>query len=90
MSLEKRTYVYVQRPKEYEISGCECGNDDPEWSEYKSHLWCERCQKDFLPASNGLFDGPIGIEMCKMLGIYFDTIDLATGKLIPFEQRTEW
>ena len=50
---EKRTWVYVQRPIEYGMSPCDCGNADPDWSEFRGHLWCAACQKDFIPKSGG-------------------------------------
>lgn len=82
--LERRTRTYVQRPKEYEIPGCqECGNSDPDWSEFKGRLWCQNCKVDFVPASGGLFDGPISVKACELLGIYFDEINLDTGTLEP-------
>jgi hypothetical protein len=83
--LVKRTHVYIQRPTEYEIAGCDCGNADPDWSEYKGHLWCSACQKDFIPARNGVFDGPIPVNCCVMLGIRFDRVNLATGELEPLQ-----
>ena len=50
LDLPKREWVYVQRPKEYEIAGCpHCGNDDPDWSEYAHRLWCPVCKIDFIP-----------------------------------------
>lgn len=82
--LEKRTNVYVNRPKDYEISGCSCGNNDPEWSEYKGHLWCDKCQKDFKPECGGVFDGPICVNLCKMFGISFNQINIKTQQLEPF------
>jgi hypothetical protein len=82
--MEKRTHVYVQRPKQFEISGCqECGNEDPDWSEYNGMLWCATCQKDFTPEHEGVFGGPIGVELCELLGIYFDRVNIATNEIEP-------
>lgn len=78
----KRIWVYCQRPGVYGVAGCECGNEDPEWSEYQGMLWCEPCKKDFIPEHNGIFDGPIPISICNMLGIYFDRYDLETNTII--------
>lgn len=66
-ALVKRTHVYVCRPRAYEISGCACGNDDPDWSEYQGHLWCQKCEIDFVPKSNGVFDGPICVEAMRLI-----------------------
>ena len=79
--LLRRTEVYVCRPREYEISGCECGNDDPDWSEFKAHLWCQRCQIDFQPAQNGIFDGPIPVHCTELLGAPIWTVNLETGEV---------
>lgn len=81
MNLDKRTWVYVQRPAEYEIAGCPCGNADPEWSEYKGHLWCAKCQKDFIPEHNGIFDGPIPVNGARLMGICLDRFNLETQKI---------
>lgn len=78
---KQRTHVYVQRPKHYGIAGCPCGNSDPEWSEYEGHLWCKWCEKDFVPMHNGIFDGPIGINVAKLLNIDLRQINLTTGHI---------
>jgi hypothetical protein len=68
--------VYIQRPSAYEIGGCDCGNADPDWSEFKGHLWCATCQKDFIPKHGGVFDGPIPINVAHMLGLCFSRLHL--------------
>jgi hypothetical protein len=81
-ALTKRTYVYIQRPCSYLISGCPmCGNLDSEWSEYRNYMWCSTCNIDFLPEDSGIFDGPVPIKVCYMMGLYFDVIDLNTGEI---------
>jgi hypothetical protein len=82
---EKRTWIYVQRPKDYDIAPHGCGHTDPDWSEYKNNLWCPACQVDFVPEHYGVLDGPVAINLCKMLGICFDRFNLLTGKVEPFE-----
>lgn len=80
--LEKRKWVYVQRPKEYEIAGCDvCGNADPDWSEYAHMLWCATCQRDFRPLHNGIFDGPIPVNCARLLGIDLRRLNLETGEV---------
>ena len=82
----RRQWVYVLHPADYGISGCPtCGNTDCQWSEFEKMLWCARCRKDFKPASGGLFDGPIGIEVCRLLGIVFDRYEIVTGRVVKFE-----
>lgn len=80
--LEKRTHVYACRPAEYEIAGCSfCGNADPDWSEYKGRLWCQNCQIDFVPEHGGIFDGPISVEVMRLLGTPVDRYSIATGEI---------
>ena len=79
--LEKRTWCYVMPPKAYEIAPCNCGNTETQWSEFAKHLWCPVCGKDFIPAHNGIFDGPIPAGTAQMLGVSFDRINLETRKL---------
>jgi hypothetical protein len=79
--LKKRTHVYVMRPIDYEISGCKCGNDDPDWSEYEHHLWCQKCLIDFIPERDGIFDGPIPVNAMRLLGIPVDRYNIATGEI---------
>lgn len=78
---EKRTHCYVMRPVQYEISGCACGNADPEWSEYKGHLWCPICQIDFVPEHSGIFDGPIPVKGMALIGIDLRQYNLETGEV---------
>ena len=85
-ALEKRKWAYAQPPSIYDISGCPCGNNDTQWSEYKDHLWCDKCLKDFIPESYGIFDGPITVQVCNLLGIYFDVINLETMEIIEQEE----
>ena len=62
---------------------CVCGNADPDWSEFKKHLWCPTCQKDFIPDHYGVLDGPVPVNISELIGIYFDTLDLETGEIKP-------
>lgn len=83
--LVKRTHCYVMRPNKYEISGCACGNPDPDWSEYKGRLWCPVCQIDFVPASGGIFDGPIPIHGMALMGIDLRMYDTDTGEILEID-----
>jgi hypothetical protein len=83
--LEKRTWVYTQRPREYGIAFHACGHTDPEWSEYNGHLWCPQCNVDFIPEHSGVFDGPVPINCSHLLGLCFDRFNLVTHMLEPFE-----
>ena len=81
---KKRRSVLIQPPSAYAISPCSCGNADTQWSEFEQHLWCEVCKKDFIPAHNGIFDGPIPVMAAQMLGISFDLFNLETQTIEPF------
>ena len=85
-ALTKRTWVYVQRPREYGMGPCSCGNADPDWSEFKGRLWCARCEVDFVPAHTGIFDGPVPVNAARLLGISFDRFNLETQELERFKE----
>lgn len=78
---ERRIWVYMQRPKDYGIAGCPCGNENPYWSEYADMLWCPACQKDFVPEHNGIFDGPIPVNAAYLMGIDLRRVNLQTGEI---------
>lgn len=69
--MKYRTWTYTEPPSAFEISGCDCGNLNTQWSEFKDHLWCDKCNIDFTPKNWGVFDGPIPINCAKMLGLSF-------------------
>lgn len=75
---EKRTWVYIQQPAHFDIPGCSCGLREVEWSEFREHLWCPKCQKDFVPENWGVFEGPVPVNACILLGLNFDRFNLET------------
>jgi hypothetical protein len=68
--MRKRKWYYVQKPAEYEISCDKCDGTNIEWSEYEHKIWCYDCQID-TDGNGGIFDGPIGLGVCTLLGISF-------------------
>jgi len=76
--MEKRTWCYIQPPANHEMAPCSCGNVETQWSEYKDHLWCAKCEKDFIPEHSGIFGQPIPINTARMLGISFDRFNIKT------------
>lgn len=76
------------QPKDFEMAPCKCGNTDCQWSEYRGRLWCPVCKMDFVPDHAGVIDGPVGVEVCRLLGIVFDSFDLTTQQVVPFEADT--
>lgn len=84
-----RKWVYTQYPEVYEMAGCPtCRNYHTEWSEYEKHLWCAKCKIDFIPEHCGIFDGPIPIGVCRLLGIKFNRINLETREVEIFNTET--
>ena len=74
----KRKWVYIQPPQQYEMSCDICGGANIDWSEFEHMIWCYDCEKD-TPGDGGLFDGPIPVNVCRILGISFDRFYLAGG-----------
>ncbi len=87
--LKRRTHSYILSPGSFGISGCTCGNGETQWSEFEQHLWCDKCEKDFIPEQGGVFDGPISVDVCACLGIVFDRISLETGEIEIFDPKVE-
>lgn len=75
----KRTWHYLMQPRHFEMAPCDCGNHDTMWSEYAKHLWCPKCEIDFVAKHSGIFDGPIPIKTCALMGLSFDRLNMATG-----------
>lgn len=89
--LTKRAWWYVQPPQAFEMANCPCGNHETQWSEFEKHLWCEQCQKDFIPEHAGIFDSPIPINLCRLMGLSFDRINAATHEVEYFhEDSCKW
>lgn len=86
--LKKRTWCYIMAPHLFEIAPCSCGNEETQWSEYEEHLWCDKCEKDFIPKHNGIFDGPIPIGTAEMMGLVFDRYNIKTQKQEIFDSKT--
>ena len=88
--MKKRRWVYVQSPKEYDIASCSCGNVETQWSEWQGHLWCAKCEKDFVPEHNGIFDGPIPVNAAAMLGLCFDRYYLRSKRVFTASTVGKW
>jgi hypothetical protein len=87
LALEKRrrSWVYVSSPRDMEFGPCSrCGGNNIEWSVYYPFVWCWDCFDDVRPEHYGVIDGPVGVEICKLIGISFDAFDLLTHSVIPF------
>lgn len=82
--LPKRKWCYVMPPRSFGMAPCACGNHETQWSEFEKHLWCEKCQKDFVPEHPGVLGGPVPVHTATMLGMNFDTVHLETGAVERF------
>lgn len=77
-----RTHCYVMNPALYDIACPLChGTGKITWSEFESHIWCYKCEKDVLIVwqTSGIFSGPIPMELTRMMGISFDRMNAKTG-----------
>lgn len=86
--LPKRKWHYLQSPRTFEVAGCVCGNHDTQWSEFEKHVWCAKCEIDFIPAHAGVFDGPIAVKTAALLGVRFDRFNLETQKVERYDTDT--
>lgn len=77
--MKKRSWIYIQPPRAYEVYCDLCNNRYVEWSEFQGHVWCWRCLKD-TRGTGGVFDGPIPIQCAEIMGMCFDRVDLKTGQ----------
>lgn len=87
-TLPKRAWHYLASPASFEMAPCACGNHATQWSEFAKHLWCAKCELDFVPEHNGVFDGPIPIHAALMLGMSFDRMNLETGCVERYDPAT--
>ena len=69
--MKKRKWMYVMKPSNYEISCDKCGGNNITWSEFERLIWCYDCEID-TKGTEGIFGGPIPLEVSKILGISFD------------------
>lgn len=89
--LAKRTFHFAHPPKHFDLPPHSCGHDDAQWSEFEEHLWCSHCEVDFKPDHRGIFGGPIPINTAMMMGVCFDRVIIATGKLDRYSPETlDW
>lgn len=89
--LEKRTWHYLRQPSHFEMAPCSCGNAETQWSEFAKHLWCAKCEKDFIPEHDGLFSGPILANVDTLLGIDFDRFNIETGQAERWDdEKLDW
>lgn len=84
LELKKRKDCFIQKPQVYGITCDICGGTNLHWSEWEYLIWCYDCEKD-TKGTGGIFDGPIPLAICELMGISFDTLNIETGEIFPFE-----
>ena len=80
---KKRLWYYVQNPSCYSIVCDKCQGTNIEWSEYDKLIWCYDCKID-TKGTAGIFDSPIPVGACELLGISFDRYYIKTKKIQKF------
>lgn len=78
--LAKRTWVYICQPFVYGITCDKCNGSDITWSEFEHMIWCYACKVD-TEGTEGVFDGPIPINMSHLLGMCFSRYNMETKQL---------
>lgn len=81
--MKKRTWHYVQNPREYEITCDKCDSTNIQWSEFAGMIWCYSCEID-TKGTGGIFSGPIPINTSMMLGMCFDKYDIVNKRVVKF------
>jgi hypothetical protein len=69
--MRHRTWHYIQNPRDYGIECDKCNGTNIQWSEYEHMIWCYDCEID-TQGTGGVFDGPIMVGVCGLLGMSFD------------------
>lgn len=85
--MEKRQWIYVLPPSEYECACDKCGGNNVTWSEWQNMLWCYDCEIDTEGYS--IFSGPVSYDVCRIpLGdCCFDRVMLETGAYQKFVRK---
>lgn len=85
---DRRTWHYLEKPKQFEFAPCACGNHDTVWSEWAGHLWCPVCEVDFIPKHSGLLEGPVMTQTLNLLGVCLDRYNMETNQVEFFDHET--
>ena len=85
--MEKRTWHYIQKPQEHDISCPVCESRNLAWSEFENCIWCYKCEKDYDNYVSAL-SGPVPVRVALMLGISFDRYNMETKKVEKYNVDT--
>jgi hypothetical protein len=83
--MKKRTSHYVMKPASYQIACDKCGGYNIEWSEFDKMIWCYDCKID-TKGTPGIFDGPVPVEACAVMGISFDRWDMVKKRVLTWDK----
>jgi len=78
--MRHRTWHYVQNPRDYDVQCDKCNGTNIEWSEFEHMIWCYDCKID-TPGTGGIFDGPISVGVCKLLGMSLDRWNMKKNRV---------
>jgi len=78
--MRKREWHYLLPPAAFELRCNICNGSRVWWSEYESMVFCFDCQLD-VNCTESLFDGPIPLQTCYILGLNFDRYNLKTHQI---------
>lgn len=83
----RRSWWYVQPPPVYCIACDQCGGIALAWSEFWHLIWCYDCEID-TKGTEGIFDGPIPINLARSLGMSFDIFHPRLGRILYYHPRS--
>ncbi len=86
--LKKRTWHYLMRPSHFSMCCDKCEGSNIDWSEWEGMIWCHDCQID-TKGFEGIFGSPIGLGVCRLLGISFDRWNMADQRIEYFQENEE-
>ncbi len=78
--MKKREWHYVLPPTAFELRCNVCDGGRVWWSEYERMIFCFDCQLD-VDGTESIFDGPIALNTCYLLGLNFDIYNLKTHQI---------
>jgi len=81
---EKRIWAWVQAPDVYGVTCDLCDGLNIAWSEWDHMIWCYDCEKD-TKGTDGIFNGPVNVHCCELLGMIFDEVNIETGEVRTLE-----
>lgn len=86
--LRKRKWIYIAHPTRYDMRCNKCWDGEInktgtniDWSEFEGKIWCYDCKKD-ITGFIGIFDGPIPMNACEILGCSLKRFYIKSKKIM--------